>query len=321
MSMVKVHNIPKEADYLRISVTDRCNLRCVYCMPPGGIEAKPYSELLSFEEILRLVKVFVRLGITKIRLTGGEPLLRRGILDLLTDLCAIEGIEEVNLTTNGSLLSQYVEGLKKARVNRINVSLDTLIGDRFRRFTGSDILNFILEGIERALKASFQLKLNVVVMRGLNDDEIYDFIEFAKQFGIIVRFIEFMKITPLWRSDYFISAEEIKKICEKRYRLILSDYTSSGPAIYYEIPGICILGFIKNSLYNCAMCTRLRLTSTGELKLCLYEKRGIFLKQYLRDGFTTDEELINIINSRLNLKGKINHIGEDTKIYMCALGG
>lgn len=314
--------INKRIDYLRISVTDRCNLRCLYCMPREGIVSRPQQEILTFEEILRLVKIFSWLGVRKVRLTGGEPLARKGLVDLINNLVKIEGIEEVCLTTNGTLLSSYAEDLKQAGLSRINISLDTLKKDRFKKITKSDSFYNIIEGIDKAKSLNFHpLKLNMVVMKNINDDEIIDFVDFARSKGLILRFIEFMKVTPLWREDSFMPIERIKDICRKRLQLERLGRLEYGPAVYYRTEGDGMLGFIKTDEKSCEECTRLRLTSTGELKICLYETQGFRLRDLLRLG-VCDEEIRDIIKAKMELKQYTDYRKyESEKLYMCSIGG
>lgn len=291
-------------------------------MPQEGIVTKPQEEILTFEEIEKLARVFVSLGIRKIRLTGGEPLIRKKIVNLIGSLVRIEGIEEVSLTTNGTLLYLYAEELRGVGLKRINISLDTLNEDKFKKITRNGSFYRVLEGIDRARKAGFYpLKLNVVAMKGVNDDEILEFVKFAFSEGLILRFIEFMNITPLWNHEHFISIEEVKKVCESKYRLTkIQDY-GPGPATYYRIEKKGILGFINTSESNCRRCNRLRLTSTGELKICLYETGGLRLRRLLRKR-TADEDIKDIIKARLVLKNNVNHTdGETPRLYMCKIGG
>ncbi len=311
----------RKVDSLRISVTDRCNLRCAYCMPKEGIEPVLQQEVLAFEEITRLVNIFSSLGIKKIRLTGGEPLVRKGIMNLIRSLVNIKGIEEVALTTNGIMLFEYAPELKKAGVKRINVSLDTLKEDRFADITGRNGFYEVIKGIEKASNLGFSpIKINTVLMKGINDDEVIDFVEFSLSKGLILRFIEFMRITPLWREDYFIPIEEIKEICLSRFKLEKTQYSGSGPAEYYKVTQ-GIIGFIKTDENNCRQCNRLRLTSTGELKLCLYETGGLSLNSLLRNG-AADEEIRDAIAVNLKLKEATDYQKwESGKVYMSVLGG
>ena len=310
----------RKIDYLRISVTDRCNLRCLYCMPPEGIATRPCAELLTFEEIIHLTKIFSNLGISKIRLTGGEPLVRRGIVSLIENLVKIEGIEEVTLTTNATLLTHYVQELKRVGLSRINISLDTLKKEKFAMITKTDDFYNVLEGIEKAQDLGFPLKLNVVVMKGINDDEIVDFVKFALSRQLTLRFIEFMKVTPLWREDYFLPIEAVKEICRREFGIEKIGQVVTGPAEYYRFSG-GIVGFIKTDEFNCKSCCRLRLTSTGELRICLYENGGIGLRQLLREG-VNDRQIKNYIKSRMGIKPATTYKNwESSQVYMSDIGG
>ncbi|MFH1753695.1 MAG: GTP 3',8-cyclase MoaA [Candidatus Omnitrophota bacterium] len=314
--------VSKKIDYLRISLTDRCNLRCSYCMPPEGIASRPHQEIMTLEEIVEFVKIFSSLGVSKVRLTGGEPLVRRGVIGLIKAIKSVKGINEVHLTTNGSLLSFYAEELKGAGINRINISLDTLREDRFKNITKTQYLGDVLRGIDKANEFDITpLKLNMVVMRGVNDDEILDFVEFARQKRLTVRFIEFMKVTPLWREDHFIPIDEVIDVCKRRYKLEKIGSIDSGPAVYYRMEGGGNLGFIKTDTKVCRDCTRLRLTSTGEFKICLYETEGLRLKDLLRGG-SSEYEIKEVINKKLLTKRCTNF--ENYKlpnIFMSRVGG
>lgn len=317
----------KQIDYLRISVTDRCNLRCIYCMPEEGIVNKPHDELLTFEEIIKLVKIFTSIGIRKIRLTGGEPLVRNGIIALIQELGKIDKIEELALTTNGELLSGLMDRLKKTKLKRINISLDTLKPDRFKTMTRGGSLEKVIDGINLARSAGFRaIKLNTVVMKGVNDDEIIDFADFAFERGVILRFIEFMNVTPLWREKCYMPIDEIRERCALKYKLHdVVEVAGSGPAVYYAVDGKGTLGFINTNLDNCNRCSRLRLTSTGELKTCLYEPEGLYLKNLLRNNVCT-EEIRDIVQARVEQKNRIDYRlwnvkDRCKKIYMSSLGG
>ncbi len=309
--------------YLRLSITDRCNFRCFYCMPEAGIPRIPRDEVLSFEEITRLVRIFAALGIKQLRITGGEPLVRKGLNRLIGLIAKIDDIEDISLTTNGSLLPTCAERLKRAGLKRVNISLDSLKQEKFRSITKTNAFYQVMEGIDKAIEVGFQpVKLNVVVMKGVNDDEIIDFVRFALTKGLILRFIEFMKITPPWRSDYLIPIEEVKRICEKRFRLQEIENNGFGPAKYFEVDrGEGRLGFIKTDEENCKRCGRLRLTCTGELKICLFENSGLALKHLLNEGLN-DEQIMNIIKARVLMKSDVTYKKwEANKIYISKIGG
>ena len=307
-------------NYLRLSLTDRCNLRCFYCMPKKGISLTPKEDILNFEEITRLISIFASIGIKHLRITGGEPLIRNE-LDKLIRIIS-EEIDDVSITTNGSFLKKQAKNLKKAGIKRINISLDTLKEKKFKSITGRDSFFQVMEGINQAVDVGFHpVKLNVVIMKDINDDEILDFVDFALAKGLILRFIEFMKITPLWKSTYFVPIETVKNICEKRFRLKKVGKTGPGPAEYFKVDENNLLGFIKTDEENCGNCSRLRCTSTGRLKICLYEDSGLHIKPLLRNG-TTDGEIINIIKARIHLKRDVNYKKwKSNKIYMCEIGG
>lgn len=280
-------------DYLRVSVTDRCNLRCVYCMPPDGVCLMPHQDLLTFEELHLVARAAVELGITKVRLTGGEPLVRLGLPKLVEMLAEIPGIEDVSLTTNGLLLGQYADKLKKAGLRRVNVSLDTLNPDRFRTISRSKYSpEHVLDGIEAAQSAGLTpVKINMVVMGGVNDDEI---VEFAARSiaGWNVRFIEVMPLAGEGGSPgQFIPVSEIRKRIEKLGALEQCQTSAgNGPARYFRLPGAKgTIGFITPvTEHFCFSCNRLRLTSDGRLRPCLLSGNELDLRQAVRSGASLD---------------------------------
>ncbi|MFC1632142.1 GTP 3',8-cyclase MoaA [Candidatus Omnitrophota bacterium] len=320
--MIKKTTNSTKIDYLRLSLTDRCNLRCIYCWPKNGIIRKAQHEVLSYEEILRLAKIFVSLGIKKIRLTGGEPLVRKGVIYLANALVKTKGLKEVVLTTNGMLLPAYAQALKRAGIQRLNISLNTLNRARFESISGSDYIDRVFAGIAQAKSVGFKpIKLNTVIMKGVNDDELIDFVEYAISNGLILRFIEFMQVTPLWREQYFISIEEIKKVCQKRFRLKKKGNLGCSPAEYYQIDDNAVLGFIKTDENNCRKCNRLRLSSTGELKICLYQDKGVSIKELLRTG-ATDAEIKDLLTAKMAAKKYTDYrTYERAGTYMCNIGG
>ncbi|NLK51015.1 MAG: GTP 3',8-cyclase MoaA [Syntrophomonadaceae bacterium] len=289
----------RNIDYLRISITDKCNLRCVYCMPEEGIKLKPHREILRFEEILRLVKVASGLGIKRVRLTGGEPLVRRGVENFVRKLIQIPGIEDVAMTTNGILLTSLGPALKRAGLKRVNVSLDTLQSKKFRKITRVGDLHQVWEGIETALDIGLHpVKLNMVVMRGYNDDEILDFVKLVYLYPLHVRFIECMPIGEAdgWAQKQLVSQEEIKARVAEHYPLEPCDsILGSGPAQYYRLSGaLGSVGFISPiTAHFCPTCNRLRLTADGRLRPCLNSQWEIDVKSPLRAG-ATDAELRDI---------------------------
>ncbi len=277
-------------NYLRLSVTDRCNLRCMYCMPEEGIDFVSHTEVLSYEEMLCLVRISVQTGIRKVRLTGGEPLVRRGFISFLERLSEIESLKEITLTTNGVLLKECAAQIKKCGICRINVSLDSLRPERFLRITRRDLFQTVWEGIEEAERLDFHpVKINVVAMKGINDDEVLDFARLTLERPFHVRFIEFMPIGEKnsWSSERFISSEEILRRVRTLGDLEPVQHDSmDGPAVRYRLRGARgEVGFISAvSNHFCHTCNRLRLTADGRLRGCLFSDREIDVKTPLRQG-------------------------------------
>jgi len=310
--------------YLRVSVTDRCNLRCIYCMPPGGISWMPHNEILSYEEISAIVKMAAELGFTKIRLTGGEPLVRSGLSKLIKMLSQIEGIDEVSMTTNGTLLKEHALELKQAGLSRVNISLDTLKADRFRHITRLGELKDSLKGIEAAREANLEpVKINVVVMRGINDDEVVDFAKLTREKGWHIRFIELM---PFANVTEFVPSSEIRQSIVSLGTLEpCSPITGNGPTRNYRLPRAKgTIGFISPlSEPFCSACNRLRLTSNGQLCPCLLSDVGIDLKGPLRNNATA-QELKNLILKAIASKPKHHHLADGivpVKHNMSQIGG
>lgn len=282
-------------DYIRISVTDRCNLRCVYCMPEKGVDLLKHQEMMSFEEIYNLVKSLVPSGIKKIRLTGGEPLVRNGIETLIKMLRSIPEIEDITLTTNGILLEEMAEGLKAAGLTRVNVSLDSLEDSRFKQITRWGNLEKVLKGIDKAIKTGLKpVKINVVAIKGFNDDEFINFVEYAYNNEVQVRFIELM---PIGESDdeailKHYPIDKIKKLIETKYQLEeTSDIKTNGPAENYKIIGgkgsVGFIGALSHKF--CSTCNRLRVTSDGKIRPCLYIDKEYDVLKLIREGASADE--------------------------------
>ncbi len=286
----------RQINYLRISLTDRCNLRCVYCMPAEGVQWLPHKEILTIEEIVAVVEAGVQVGIRKVRLTGGEPLVRRGIIDLIKRLNDIPEIDDIALTTNGMLLGDMAGDLKAAGLKRVNVSLDTLDPARFHRITRYGDLNLVLRGINTALDYGLEpVKINTVAMRGFNDDELVDLARLTLDKPLHVRFIELMPIgtSDDWSHVKFISSQEIRELITGALGNLEDEkkVPGSGPARYSRISGAAgTIGFISAvSNHFCATCNRLRLTASGQLRPCLFSGREVDLKQVLRSGAGPDE--------------------------------
>jgi len=308
----------RKIDYLRISVTDRCNLRCVYCMPPEGIDLAESKNILRYEEILRLVKLAASHGIKKVRVTGGEPLVRKGIVEFLHDVASVPGIEDLSLTTNGVLLKEYAWKLKDAGLKRVNVSLDSMKRDRFLKMTRGDNLFEVLEGLEEALKAGLlPVKINMVVIKGFNDDEIVDFALLSKTRPFHVRYIEYMPFNTQegWQRDKCITAREIKEIIEKAagpLEPVAESGGVAGPARRFHFKGAPgEIGLISPvSEHFCGSCNRLRLTADGKLRTCLFSDNEIDLRTPLRDG-SSDEVVTNILLNAVLEKPKGHTINEN----------
>ncbi len=300
-------NFSREINYLRVSVTDRCNYRCVYCMPAEGLPMQKRGEILTLEEILRLIRCSTKLGIRKIRLTGGEPLVRKGIVNLVRRIREIPEIDDVALTTNGALLPMYAAALKKAGLNRVNISLDTLKPEKFNEITRVGHLPSVWSGIKVAREIGFDpVKINTVIVRGFNDDEILDFVNLTKTLPLHIRFIELMPVgvSDKFSADKFISLDEIQARIACHVALEPAKKpTGNGPAKYYRVPGAPgTVGFISAlSNHFCGSCNRLRLTSEGRLRPCLQSPEEVDLKQLLRTD-AADEELLEAMCMAVRIK-------------------
>jgi cyclic pyranopterin phosphate synthase len=296
-------------NYLRLSVTDRCNLRCTYCMPDEGMDFVPHNEILRYEEILHIVRLSVRMGIRKIRLTGGEPLVRKGLISFLGDLNSVEGLNEVTLTTNGVLLKEFAKDIKESGIYRINISLDSLRPERFSLITGRDLFAPVWEGIQEAERVGFDpIKINVVAIRGVNDDEILDFARLTLERPYHVRFIEYMPVGEKngWNSDKFISTDEIQRMIQTLGDLKpIKPGPLDGPAERFALEGgkgeIGFIGAMSN--HFCAVCNRLRLTAEGHLRSCLFSEEEIDIKGPLRNG-NDDNHLLELIRLAIEKKPK-----------------
>lgn len=274
----------RKINYIRVSVTDLCNLRCKYCMPEKGVDKKKHEQILSIEEIFRVVESSVELGINKVRITGGEPLVRKGVVRLIEKIASLKEIEDIGLTTNGVLLKKYANDLKKAGLHRVNISLDTLNKEKFNEITRGGSLKDVLDGIEEAKKVGFNpIKINVVLIGGFNDDEIFEFAQITKNENIEVRFIELMPIGQVsnWAKSNFLSNNIIK---ERLGNLIpVFEKDESSPAKYFKLPnGKGKIGFINPISHEfCEYCNRIRMTADGRLKSCLHSNEEIDIKSAL----------------------------------------
>lgn len=292
--------------YLRLSVTDLCNLRCVYCMPEEGVGKRCHSDILSVEEIEEIVRAAVDCGIRKIRVTGGEPLVRKGIIEICRRIAAIPDVQELCITTNGTLLPQYASQLREAGVSRLNISLDTLDGDKYTTITRGGSLKDILVGIDAALEAGFDnIKINTVLMGGVNDAEIPAMVALTRK-NINVRFIELMPIGECagWSKDRFISNSKVLEMAPE-----LSEVGSSGVARLYRLPGAAgTVGLISPiSSHFCPTCNRIRVTSDGKLKPCLHSSDEVNLRGL------HGQALVDTIRNAVRIKPKQHHLDEDSR--------
>lgn len=291
----------RKINYLRISVTDLCNLRCIYCMPKEGIPKIQHEDILSVEEIEEIVKVFVKLGVNKIRLTGGEPLVRKGILDIVERIGKLEGIRDFAMTTNGLLLKEYAKDLKALGLKRVNISLDTLDDKKYSSITRIGSLQRVMKGIEAAKEVGLTpIKINTVLVGGFNDDEIEDLVRLTEKEEIDVRFIELMPIGEAikLKADHFLSNEIVLQRVPNLIKIDGED--PSSPAVYYKLPnGKGKIGLINPvSCKFCKNCNRVRLTSQGKLKLCLHSDVEIDLREALRRGQAIEKIIMDAISKK-----------------------
>lgn len=323
-------NYNRIISYLRISVTERCNFRCVYCMPAEGIQLANCDDLLSFEEIARVVRVGAKLGLSKIRLTGGEPTVRRDLPELVRTLRLINGINEIALTTNGARLLELAQPLKNAGLDRINISLDTLQPDRNAELTRRNHLPAVLQGIEAALAAGFtNLKINTVILRGINDDELCDLVSFAHEKGAQMRFIEFMPMGAARRDERnrTVSMREMLDRLKARFDLVPEQKSGENdPARGWTCRRTgARVGFITSmSDHFCGSCNRMRLTAEGGLRPCLHQDAEVDLKTVLRDG-GGDSQVADAFRRAADLKWSGHQMNAFVPIYsrreMVRIGG
>ena len=318
-------------DNLRISVTDRCNIRCFYCMPDVNVKFGPREEVLTFEELERFARIAARLGVRKLRITGGEPLLRRGLADLVRSLAKIPGIEDIALTTNGVLLADQAEALHAAGLRRMNIHLDTLDRQRFQQITRRDDLGRVLDGIHECLRVGFQkLKINAVAVKNLVEPDIVPLARFGRQHGIEIRYIEFMPLDAqgLWLRDKVLQADDILAMLTREIGPLepLPDPDPRAPATEYRFAdGIGSVGFIASvSKPFCLNCNRIRLTADGKLRYCLFALEEMDVRGLLRGG-APDAEIENVIRANVAAKW-IGHEINSAKFIppprpMYAIGG
>ncbi|OGQ58531.1 MAG: cyclic pyranopterin phosphate synthase MoaA [Deltaproteobacteria bacterium RIFCSPLOWO2_02_FULL_50_16] len=297
--------------YLRISVTDRCNFRCVYCLPPEGIPLLPGKDILSFEEILRISSLYLKMGGERIRLTGGEPLLRRNIVDLVSGLSRLPGLKDFSLTTNGYYLEDFAGSLKEAGLQRVNISLDSLYPDRLAQLTSCREFKKIWRGIEKALDMGLRTKINVVALNGLKKEEIIAFGWMAKKYPLEVRFIEFMPLCGTgWHPEWVLPLYRVKEVVERHFSLKSLPRRREVAESYEIQDGRGRIGFIASMTEPfCHDCSRLRLTSDGKLRPCLFSNIEVDLKTQMRRG-ATDETLKGLLSRAVFLKPMGHGIGD-----------
>ncbi|MGE0887008.1 MAG: GTP 3',8-cyclase MoaA [Blastocatellales bacterium] len=316
---------------LRISITDRCNFRCFYCMPTEAMEWKPKPEILTYEEIIQLAEIFVGLGVNKLRVTGGEPMLRRDLENLIERLAEIEGIADLAMTTNAHFLRGRAEALRKAGLQRITISLDSMTPDRFSLLTGRNELERVLDGIEAAIEAGLNpIKINCVQMRGINDDQAIRFAEFARAKDVSVRFIEFMPLDngKVWRRDMVVPGEEVRARINEVFPLerVKSDNLSETARRWRFADGAPgEVGFINPVTQPfCGHCSRIRLTADGMIRTCLFSTIEHNIKQLIRSG-AGREELIDFILATVEKKEERHHINDPEFVQplrtMSCIGG
>jgi GTP 3',8-cyclase len=313
MTVSLIDGFSRPITYLRVSVTDKCNLRCVYCMPETGLAWLRREEILRYEEIAQIVAAAASTGVRSIRLTGGEPLVRRDLARLVGAIAAVPGIEDISLSTNGLLLEEQLGDLVAAGLGRINLSLDTLRPDRFGAIARRPGLDAVLRGMDAALRAGLApLKLNCVVMRGRNDDELRDFAELTRERPIFVRFIEVMPVHEnlgMQRDEYVASDEILERIAAGGELRPVSGPGGNGPARYFAFPAAAgAVGVISPLSHDyCERCNRVRLTADGRLRLCLFGDHALDLRSPLRAGATT-ETIAGLLRSAMLIKPERHHL-------------
>jgi cyclic pyranopterin phosphate synthase len=316
----------RRIDYLRLSVTDRCDLRCSYCIPKGFRGFQEPASWLRFEEIERLISIMASRGLKRIRLTGGEPLVRRDLPNLAARLAAIPGIDDLSLSTNATRLHELAAPLKEAGVQRINASLDSLRTDRVASICGRDVLDQVLTGLEAAKEAGFApIKINMVVMRGVNEDEIDDMVDFCIERGFVLRLIEAMPMGVTGRNTQYLDLQPIRRRLQQERGLVAADVPGGGPARYMKAPdGRLSIGFITAlSEHFCATCNRVRLAADGTMYLCLGQREQLAFGPLLRRG-ASDEEIVEALRSAMSLKPErheFNEKPEKLSRIMAATGG
>jgi len=311
----------RHLNYLRISITDRCNLKCIYCVPRDLIPRLSHDDILTYEEILRLVRIGIKLGISKIRVTGGEPLVRKGVYGFLSDLSGIDGLADLSLTTNGVSLKANLKKIKAAGIKRINISLDTLNRTKFERITGFNLFDQVWQGIEMALEMGFHpIKLNIVALNGINDDELTDMAGLSFEYPLHIRFIEYMPIgeSQIGNGPLLLAPEIKKRISVLGSLIPVTNTIDDGPAQRYHFEGAAgEIGFIHAlSHHFCDRCNRLRLTARGRLRPCLLSDHHEDVKKVMRTG-GTDEELMEVFFKAVRHKPSDHNLAIQNPSRVC----
>ena len=319
MKLIDPYN--RHLNYLRISITDRCNLKCIYCVPRDLIPRLSHDDILTYEEILRLVRIGIKLGISKIRVTGGEPLVRKGVYGFLSDLSGIDGLADLSLTTNGVSLKANLKKIKAAGIKRINISLDTLNRAKFERITGFNLFDQVWQGIEMALEMGFHpIKLNIVALNGINDDELTDMAGLSFEYPLHIRFIEYMPIgeSQIGNGPLLLAPEIKKRISVLGSLIPVANTIDDGPAQRYHFEGAAgEIGFIHAlSHHFCDRCNRLRLTARGRLRPCLLSDHHEDVKKVMRTG-GTDEELMEVFFKAVRHKPSDHNLAIQNPSRVC----
>ena len=319
----------RQIDYLRISITDQCNLKCIYCMPEKGLKHFDRSEILTSEEIIRIVRIACKYGVRKIRLTGGEPLLRNDIIPLISGIKST-GIQDLSITTNGQRLAGMARALKQAGLDRVNISLDTLIAERYRDITRGGEIHHVWDAIAEAERAGLSpVKINVVPVRGVNDDELVKFAALTLYKDVHIRFIEFMPVgnSGVWKPDAYLSKDEIMERVASVGKLVRLPFKGGGPSRNYRVEGAQgMIGFISPiSDCFCGSCNRLRLTAVGKIRPCLFSELSVDIKTPLRNG-VSDAELEDLYRNAVLSKPARHNLHEGTVLHpalspMSQIGG
>jgi cyclic pyranopterin phosphate synthase len=311
----------RHLNYLRISITDRCNLKCIYCVPRDLIPRLSHDDILTYEEILRLVRIGIKLGISKIRVTGGEPLVRKGVYSFLSDLSRLDGLADISLTTNGVSLKANLKKIKTAGIKRINISLDTLNRTKFERITGFNLFDQVWQGIEMAMEMGFHpIKLNIVALNGINDDELADMARLSFDYPLHIRFIEYMPIgeSQIGNGPLLLAPEIKKRISVLGSLIPVTNTIDDGPAQRYHFEGAAgEIGFIHAlSHHFCDRCNRLRLTARGRLRPCLLSDHHEDVKEVMRTG-GTDEELMEVFFKAIRHKPSDHNLAIQNPSRVC----